>query len=227
MATTEPFLMTGRVGPQTGADGDERVARFGHQLEQIVGQLHGNYYETTRRGRVFSQAATPLGLAIPIYTATALAGGMPIWNPAGSGVNVVPIEIGVAYGSGTADFGAIGLMAISTGLSAIATGAFITAFAETTPKNGFFSKGSASQVKSSNAGTVTTTAGAAGDWQRTLFTINLEAQTGTAHATTAAKYEFDGSFILPPGCHMYVAATKASAALYATYVVWEEVPIFE
>jgi hypothetical protein len=69
------------------------------------------------------------------------------------------------------------------------------------------------------------TAGAATDWLETLFTMNLEADTGTAHATTKADFDFEGSVIVPPGCLVYVAATKASVALFATSVVWKEIPI--
>ncbi len=185
----------------------------------------GRHFAATLDGRVFSQSATPLGLAIPIYTATALAGGMPIWNPKGSLVNVELISVDINYGSGTADYGAVGLMFLNVNQSALATGAPITAFAETTPKNGLLGYGRYTQVKSSNAGTVTITAGAAGDWVRSMATINLEAATGTAHASTTCSYDFDGTIIVPPGGLVYLAATKASVALYATSIVWAEWPI--
>lgn len=185
----------------------------------------GRHYADCLDGRVFSQAATPLGLAIPIYTATALAGGMPVWNPKGSGVLVELISVDIGYGSGTADYASVGLMYIGTNQSNLATGAWITAFAETTPKNGRLGEGRASAVKSSNAGTVTVTAGAAGDWVRTVASINLEAQTGTAHGTVVAHYDFDGTVLVPPGGLVYLAATKASVALYASAVVWKEIPL--
>ena len=177
----------------------------------------------TLRGRVFSQSATPLGLAIPIYTATAIAGGMPIWNPPNSGVNVVPLFVSCGYGSGTADYGSIGIMARR--LQAIATGEIMTALANTTPFNGLVFGGQGSKTLSSNAGTCTVSAGVAGDWVRTFFSMNLEAQTGTAHALTVAQIDLEGSLIIPPGTLAYLAATKATTALYASTVVWEEVPI--
>lgn len=184
----------------------------------------GRHYADCLDGRVFSQSATPLGLAIPIYTGTALAGGMPIWNPKGSNVYVELISVDIGYGSGTAEYASVGLMFINTNQSSLATGAHITAFAETTPKNGFLGGGRSSGVKSSNAGTVTVTAGAAGDWVRTLAQINLEAQTGTAHGTIVAHYDFDGTVIVPPGGLVYLAAGRASTALYASSVVWKELP---
>ena len=180
-------------------------------------------YNDARDGNIYSQATTPAGLAIPIYTATALGGGaLPIWNPPRSGKDVEIIEVSCARTSGTADFGAIGLMIRP--LDAIATGAVMTAMAATLPINGRLNKGQGSSTQSSNAGTNTVTAGAATDWYRTLFTINLEADTGTAHATTLAVYQANGSLFVPPGHLIYLAATKASVALYASHIVWRETP---
>lgn len=213
-----PFLFGKRAGEA------ERPV-IGDEKQQLADTLHGKHYTDCLRGRVFSQAATPLGLAIPIYTATALAGGMPIWNPMGSGVNVELIHVDIGYGSGTADFASIGLMHIDTKQSNLSTGAHLTAFTESTPKSGLLGLGVKSQVKSSNAGAVTATAGAATDWVRTLASINLEAQTATAHGTTIAHYDFDGTVIVPPGGLVYLAATKASVALYASSIVWKEIPL--
>jgi len=196
--------------------------------------LHGKYYHANEQGRVFSQSATPLGLAIPIYTATSLAGSMPLWNPIGSGVKAVLMSFATTRASGTADFGAIGLMARNGVGSVIATGSQITAFAETVPVNGNLGlvnsvagqgKGASSAVKSSNTGTVTVTAGVAAEWIRTIAGMNLEADTGTAHQTLPAVYDFDGSIVVYPGTMVWVAATKASVALFASTLVWEEVTL--
>lgn len=195
---------------------------IGTEAQALVDLLHGKHYADALAGRVFSQSATPLGLAIPIYTATAIAGGMPIWNPPNSGVNVELISVDLGYGSGTAAYSSIGVMARE--LTAIATGAIMTALAETEPFNGFLFGGNRAKTRSSNAGTCTVTAGVAGDWARTIASINLEAQTGTAHGTTIAHYDFDGTLIVPPGVLVYLAATLASVALYASTVVWKEIP---
>ncbi len=198
------------------------IPSIGGESQSLVDMLHGKHYADALAGRVFSQSCTPLGLAIPIYTATAIAGGMPIWNPPSSGVNVELISVDINRGSGTADFGAIGVMARE--LAAIATGAIMTALAGTTPFNGKLFGGNKSKTQSSNAGTCTVTAGVAGDWVRSIACINLEADTGTAHTTTISHFDFDGTLIVPPGVLVYLAATKASAALYASTVVWKEIP---
>ena len=208
-----PFLTkSGDSSPVLGAD-----------RELIASLLHGKHYKGAKLGRIFSQAATPLGLAVPIYTATAIAGGMPLWNPPDSAVNVALIHADFGYGSGVAVYGSIGLMWRK--LRSIATGELMTALANTTPINGLLGAGNASKTLSSNAGTCTVTAGVAADWIRTLASINLEAQTTTAHGTLTPHYDFDGTVVVPPGNLVYFAATLASVALYATSVVWEEVPV--
>ncbi len=190
-----------------------------------------SWIDYTRQGQVFMQSATPLGLAIPIYTATAIAGAMPIWNPPNSGIDVELLVATFGYGSGTAVYGSIGLMTGS--VAAIGTGTGCSAFAATTPMNGYILRGYSSRVSSSNAGTVTVTAGTAAypvagvagcGWTMTLAAINLEAVTGTAHGTLVPTYNFRGTAVLPPGTFCYFACTLASVALFATSVVWREVP---
>lgn len=191
---------------------------------------YGIHYSDTLLGRVFSQSATPLGLAIPIYTATAIAGGMPIWNPPGSNRNIEIISTDIDYGSGTATYGTLGIMGLP--LIAVATGSPCTAFANTTPLNGLLGSGAVTKALSSNAGTVTVTAGTAGaptttapGWLRGLNSHNLEAQTGTAHGVLVTTYWFNGTLIVPQGWMVYLAATTATSALYCSTVVWKEVPI--
>lgn len=194
--------------------------------------LAGRHFDATREGQVFSQAATPLGLAIPIYTATAIAGGMPLWNPPHSGVDVELISVTLGYGSGTSAYGTVGIMAGFVG--SIATASGLSAMAATTPVNGYLNRMSGSKVVSSNAGTVTVTAGVAtppvqgvtgAGWIRTVASINLEAQTGTAHGALVPHFNLDGTLVVPPGVLIYLAATLASVALYASCIVWREVPI--
>ncbi len=190
--------------------------------------MYGLHFNDTLAGRTFSQAATPLGLAIPIYTATSVGGGMPIWNPPGSNVTVEMVSIDIDYGSGTAVYGTIGVMALP--LNAI--GGLCTALADTIPLNGYLGGGNISKVKSSNAGTTTVTAGVATNpyaagatapgWIRSIADINLEAVTATPQGTGIHTYVFNGTLCIPPGNMIYLAATLASVALFATTVIWKE-----
>jgi hypothetical protein len=191
----------------------------------------GTHFTDTLNGAVFSQAATPAGLALPIYTATSIGGGIPLWNPPNSNRNIELISVDFPWVSGTAGIGTIGLMAL-LGLGAIATGTPCTALAATTPNNGFIGGGQASKALSSNAGTTTVTAGTAGaptvlapGWVRALASINLENSTTTPQATNLATYTFNGTIIIPPSVLMYFACSVATVALYGTTVVWKEIPI--
>ena len=208
-----PFKIGGNGEPQLSADS-----------AQLTQALHGKHYEDCLAGRVFSHTPTPLGLAIPIYTATGLAGGMPIWNPSNSNVNVELIRATIGYASGTsAVFSAVLMHRKGLG-NDLATGSEITAFAETTPTNGLLGAGNVSRVKSSNAGTVTVTAGVATEAVQTFFGTNVKAAAGTAGGQVH-DYDFMGTVIVPPGSMVWVAGTLASVALYSTTIVWKELPI--
>ena len=218
-------FLSGKSGTSEGVAGDEG--------QLIVDQMHGKYYQANQKYGVFSNSPTPLGLAIPIYTATALAGGMPLWNPQGSGVKGVLTKAMVARASGTAAVFSVGLMARNGVGAVIATGSQITAFAETTPINGKLGLvngiagsggGPVSRIKSSRAGTVTVTAGVAAEWVETLGGTGIEAD-ATANGISLINHDFDGRIEVYPGTMVWLAATLASVALYATTIGWYEVPI--
>lgn len=191
---------------------------------------YGLHYTDTLAGRVFSQAATPLGLAIPLYTATSVGGGLPIWNQPNSNRNVEIISVDLPTASGTAVYGVIGFMGVP--LAAIATGQPCTALANTAPINGLLGAGNASKCLSSNAGTTTVTAGAAvaptsttPGWIRSLGEINGEGAAAGLHGPLVPHFDLQGTLIVPPGYLVYLACTLASVALVGTTIVWKEIPI--
>ena len=207
------------------SDGTEVNLIAGKQAEQLVSQLTPPGYSATYHGETFHATTTPLGLAIPIYSsATPL---VVLWNPIGSGHNLVVMNFNFAYASGTAAYGSVGLMYELNCGSAIATGAPFSAFSSATPTNGLLGSGAVSVAKVSISGTNTlTTAGAAGRWFYTLGSINLEAATGTAHGTIVpTQAPTSGSIILPPGTAIWPACTVASVALYSQTISWQEMPI--
>lgn len=197
---------------------------LGHEGTQLVASLHGKHYEDTMAGRVFSHAPVVAGLAIPVTTATAIVGGMPIWNPSNSRVNVELIKTTIAHTTATGAGVVVVLMARSGLGTDIATGSEITAFAETDPFNGILGGGNNSQVKSSNAGTITVTAGVDAEVVRTLFGQQRPADTGTEEINVA-DHDFDGTIIVPPGTMVWIAASLATTALFVTTVIWKEIPI--
>src|SRR3990167_6848869 len=192
----------------------------------MVSDLHGKFYETAKSGRLFFQTTTPLGLAIPIYTGTAPR--VALWNPPNSGVIANLVSISAQRASGTTVEFAAGLFA-AFGVDAVATGSFLTAFpgainvAKTEPFNGILGAGERSKVLSTASGTVTATAWAAGDHIYSLFHSYAAVGTSTTDGTPWT-HDFDGKIQVRPGTFIALAASVASVALYATTLMWEEVP---
>ena len=191
------------------------------QFEELMESVGSRHHKDVLAGRVFSQATTPLGLAIPIYTATTLGGGgMPVWNPPNSKVNVELISLNAERGSGITAFGAYGVMARK--LDAIATGAIMTALAEVDPINAMPFSGLRSKVRSSNAGTNKVTAWVAADFIRSCFASVPIIDTTAVHVSPT-KVVFDpDELIVRPGTLIYLAGTKDSVALFALTLVWKE-----
>ncbi len=200
--------------------------------------MYAKHYPDTFAGLVFSQTVTPLGASLPLYTDTAIGTtnvcALPLWNPPDSNVLVEVMRLSVDRASGTAGYGVIGVMAVQ--LREIATGSVLTNLGDTAPLNANLLAGRGPRTRSSNSiaatNTTLTTGGAAGaptptvpGWIRTLYALNLEADTGTAHATSTSIFDFDGTLCVPPGWLIYFAGSRATAALFASSLVWKEWPI--
>ncbi len=195
-------------------------------LEELLARYSGGKFDAAvGKGRVFSQTTTPLGLAIPIYSATAIAGNV-IWNPPGSGVAARMLRYNFGRTSGAAAFAAIGLSVREEMGADIATGSEITAFAQVVPTNALVGAGNKSKVRSSNAGTTTITAGVAAEFIHEIGVMTPEVD-ATTNAPRVNKYDFDGLVTLMPGTLAWVTATKASVALFSQSLIWEEVPLSE
>lgn len=199
--------------------------------------MNGLHYSDTILNRVFTQqtnAAAIAGLAIPIYTATAVAGGAPLYNPSGSGINIELVSYDVVYTSGTGAATFDGVYMLAGQVGSIGTGTGCSVFTSAPPINGMLLSGSPAKALSGNGGTVTVTAGVAtppvngvvgAGVIRSLFSTNIEAATATAHGTLVCKYTFDGTLVIPPGVIVYLAGIVASVSLYNITVCWKEVPI--
>ncbi len=197
----------------------------------------GTHFSDTLAGQVFTQqtnVAAIAGLAIPIYSATAIAGGAPLYNPTGSNRNIELISYDVIYVSGTGAATFDGVYMMAGQVSAIGTGTGCSVFTNAPPISGLLLGNSAAKALSGNGGTVTVTAGTAtppvngvvgAGAIRSLFSTNVEAATGTAHGTLVCQYVFNGTVIIPPGVLVYLAAIVASVSLYNITVCWKELPI--
>ncbi len=199
--------------------------------------MFGTHYSDTLAGRVFTQqtsAAAIAGLAIPIFTATAVAGGSPLYNPAGSNRNVELISYDVVFASGTEAATFMGVFLMAGQVASIGTGTGCSVFTSAPPINGLLMNNPANKAMAGNGGTVTVTAGIAtapvngvvgAGAIRTLYSTNLEAATATAHGTSVCRYDFNGTVIIPPGVIIYLAGIVASSALFNITICWKEIPI--
>lgn len=217
-------LIVGQVGapPVTSfPDGSQPNALMGKSAEIIFSELHGKYYTQTVRGNVFHGSTPIAGVAIPISSSTSPT--PVLWNPSGSGVNVILLNYTAAYTGGTGVVGAFAYYVVTGAGNTIATGAPFSAFAATTPTNGLVGAGNTSKVKFSATGTCTlTTAGV-------LLKPFGVGQSAVASAGTSIwgpfREDFDGSIVIPPGVAIYPAATAASVDTFAQSLSWEEAPI--
>ena len=105
----------------------------------------GRYYPDVNLGNVFIGTTAIAGVALPAYNATAIT--FAVWNPLGSGKNIIPIHLMVGYSDTT---GATGNITVSyqNGVGAqVASGAAITAATLVAPLNAKIGAGNSSVAK--------------------------------------------------------------------------------
>ena len=176
--------------------------------------LHAPAYEATYRKATFFGSNG----AVPSITTVALATtytGLCLYNPAGTGVNLVVANVGYSFLAAFPAAATIGLMV------GYAAAGVVTAVAAASPG------------ASSNIGTGTTAGGqcalsATLVGTPVLHTVFGAGLTGAITTTPQNMTVFDmgGSLILPPGAYAAIYTSKASgAASLAASFQWEEVPV--
>lgn len=210
--------MTQNPSSNSNTDNNDYNILLGRQSEQIVSEFHGKYYVQTQRGNMFI-ATSSTAAAIPVTTTT--SPNFALWNPAGSGKNVVLVRYAAGWNATTEAPGSIAFMYALNAGNTVATGAIFTAYANTTPLNALLGAGNTNQARFSVAATAT----AAGTMLETLGLSHLTT-TGTAtFGSFTYIIDFDGQLILPPGTAIWTAATTATASTYNQTIKWYEAPI--
>ena len=97
------------------------MASTGKAGETIIAELHGRYYTQNYNQKLWIASLTT-ATAIPV-AATNASPQFLIWNPAGSGVNVIPVAMYFGFHSGTGIAGAIGYSYVPNAGTGLATGA--------------------------------------------------------------------------------------------------------
>lgn len=103
------------VGEQKVADSTVTKARGFKEGGQVIGGLHGRYYEAALRGRLFIAYTVIAGVALPVAAAT-LNSKFTLHNPATSTRHIEPVSFTMGIDSATTVVNGIG-MAIQRNLT--------------------------------------------------------------------------------------------------------------
>ena len=182
----------------------------------------GDYYDLTKSGKVFAVTTAAAGLALSISTST--TGFFALWNPAGSGVNVVPIRYELENVSGTGVLTSFGFLALTPAGASIATAAPVpTGTAISTAVNGFlgssFGKPQAIVLSAFTLTAVGVHFRGIGIQQGTVATAT------NIYQTPGMWMEFNGTCIMAPSTFLYPTGTAASVNLFYQTFIWAEIPI--
>jgi hypothetical protein len=171
----------------------------------------------TQAGNVFIGSTTNAGIAIPAYNATAQTFGL--WNPAGSGVDAVLLDLNLGVATlGTPAVAAIGLSYLGNTGATIATGAPVSAFTDTTPLNGRISRQANNRCRFTLSATITAPS--------FFFSLGLSQETTAAqNGIQWMEYEFGGFLIVPPGTYIGLGGSAAPGQTFQSSLVWLEIPI--
>lgn len=203
----------GDVGPQNLSDGVSAPFRLGKTGETIVQELHGRYYEAVKRGNVYVASTGAAGIAPG--TALSTTPPLTIYNPGGSGVDLVIMQAFLAYISGT-----LGAGALVWGVNNNNTQAAPTSGTPLVPINALLS---------SNLGRGKAFQGATLAAAPTIFRpmCSLGASLATTPVQPWQVYEpTDGAIVIPQGCSASLQgiAAAGTSPLVLLSAAWEEIP---
>lgn len=177
------------------------------------------WYDLAKQGAIFTGNIAAAGVVPPIYSATTQTIGL--WNPIGSGKDIILLKINLTYVDTTGAAGGYVLGYLSNAPAAIGTGLAITAFTETAAVSNYPGGGFSSVAKFGQGATLTVTAPVI----KRHLALNQNAFTaaGTGQMAYVNEIEFDGEEVLTPGTAIFVAGNIATLAKHSGSLVWAEV----
>ena len=187
-------LLTGQQ--PVGADNAPVQMRGGRYGETIVSELQPRYYEHTKRKNKFS-AANQAGQVTTVGLATTYT-GLGIYNPVGSGVDVVIQKIGYAVPVAPAASMVVGIMVGSPGANP-------TGLTTLTPKNDYLGQPAPLAVPFSAATIATPTL-------QKVIDLATAATITTAPKGCAGVVDIEGGIIVAPGSFLCIYTSTASGA---------------
>ena len=177
------------------------------------------YYSLARQGKVFTGNVAAAGVVLPIYSGTTQQVGL--WNPVGSGIDVILLKLALTYIDSTGAAGGYVLGYLANAPAAVGTGLAITAFTETAAVSNYPGGGYSALAKFGQGATLTVTAPAI----KRHLALNQNAFTaaGTGQMAYRNEITFDGEEVLTPGTAIFVAGNIATLAKYSGSLIWAEV----
>lgn len=174
-------------------------------------------HDLVRNGQMLMGLSTT-PLAVPVTSTTAPK--FILWNPAGSGKNLVLVRYTAGWTGTTEAPGNILLSWTAATGSAVATGAAISAFTDGVKTNALLGGGATTGIARFG---IAATLGAAG----TAFYgmgLNHLTTTGAAITQTGWMYEhiFYDTIHIAPGNSVHTVASTATATLYNETILWYE-----
>lgn len=189
----------------SAADGSNAAILQGKHGEQIVTELHGKWYTSVYRGRVFSTGVLIAGVTLPVNTTTAPT--FTLFNPLGSGVNLELITLDVGWPAAAASV--VGTLLGTTGVqtpTAVTAGNIYSTL---------IGGGAVPQAKFYTAATIVAIT-------QHMPLITMSTVTDTMNPS---HVDFDGAIVLTPGSLFTLTSTPVQTAVALPALRWAEWPI--
>jgi hypothetical protein len=181
----------------------------------------GRYYPDVNLGTTFIGTTAVAGVKPPAYNATAHT--FCVWNPLGSGFNIVPIHLLMGWSDTTGATGNVCISYQNNVGGQVATGAAITAATLVAPLNAKIGAGNSSIAKFAPA--TATFAAATSLLMTTGITQTVTTATDATNIPNQAKHDFDGTILVPPGTAICVTGNIALLSNFDITMLWDEVRI--
>lgn len=216
-------LLTGRVGTARYGDDIDAPVRLGNQGEVILSDINGYFYEQTMRGNMFVYTTALAGNALVAATTT---NAPALWNPAGSGKNLVLVKITAGRtAKGTPLEGSIVYLTLPNAGATVGTANQIVSLTAVAGVNCLLGGGNTSVMRFAPT-TITTTG------TPTLICTAGFAQTADNGATTVSGPRLEtaidyinGGIIVPPGNTFQLGAAVSLSTTYTFSIFALELPV--
>lgn len=199
------------------ANNQDVTVQLGRSAEQLVAQVHGQYYTENYGNRLFTVNTGAAGTTIPVQ-ATNLVSTFTLLNPVGSNVNLELVRYELGITNATTVVASVDLYYQT---SVGGTNAALSSTTALTIRPCLLGGSGVSQANAYSAATFTNTVGT------NFFLISNLTTFGATTTTSSAQIykQFDGSIIVGPGVAVTVAATAAQTHAMTQTFTWAEWPV--